>query len=283
MAPVEHDELSRLLAVYSLDALPADEAAVLEDHLAGCPSCQAELQALREVAGLLGSSGASAPEGAWDRIARELSVPPTSTRQSLPVSEAVAPVPLQGAPLQGAPSQGSPGQGAPEQAPQKGPHRWRRPSAWRAAAFGLAAALAVVVGVLSYRVVDLNNRVDQLQSALRSEGTGQLVALALANPDHKSVLLTTKSSSLHALVVVLPDGRAYWVEDDLSALPTSSTYQLWALSSGKVISLGVMGPEPRNVAFLVEVPMTELMVTAEPVGGVPAPTTPVLVSGALSV
>jgi anti-sigma-K factor RskA len=273
MAPVEHDELSRLLAVYSLDALPADEAALLEDHLVGCPSCQTELQALREVAGLLGSSGASAPEGAWDRIARELSVPPTNPRRSLPANEVVAPVA----------SQGAPAEAAPRQAPQNGAHRWRGPPAWRAAAVGLAAALAVVVGVLSYRVVDLNNRVDQLQSALRGEGTAQLVALALANPDHKSVLLTTKSSSLHALVVVLPDGHAYWVEDDLAALPTSSTYQLWALSSGKVVSLGVMGPEPRDVAFLVEVPMTELMVTAEPVGGVPAPTTPVLVSGALSV
>jgi Anti-sigma-K factor rskA/Putative zinc-finger len=264
MAPIEHDELNSLLAVYSLDALPADEAALVEDHLAGCPGCQAELGALREVAGLLGSSGASAPEGGWDRIARELSVPPVSPRQPLPASEVVGPAQLPGAPLPGA-------------------HQRRRPSAWRAGAFGLAAVLAVVVGVLSYRVVDLNNRVDQLQSALRNEGTGQLVALALANPDHKAVLLTTKSSSLHALVVVLPDGHAYWVEDDLSALPASSTYQLWALSSGKAVSLGVMGREPSDVAFLVEVPMTQLMVTAEPVGGVPAPTTPVLVSGALSV
>ena len=93
--------------------------------------------------------------------------------------------------------------------------------------------------------------------------------------------LTTKGSSLHAEVVLLPDGRAYWVDDNLTALPPGHTYQLWALSSGKVVSLGVLGRTPENVAFLVEIPMSELMVTAEPTGGVPAPTTPVLVAGSL--
>jgi anti-sigma-K factor RskA len=72
------------------------------------------------------------------------------------------------------------------------------------------------------------------------------------------------------------------VTDDLGALPPGRTYQLWALSSGKVVSLGVLGRAPQNVAFIVEIPMSELMVTAEPAGGVPAPTTPVLLSGALS-
>jgi hypothetical protein len=60
------------------------------------------------------------------------------------------------------------------------------------------------------------------------------------------------------------------------------TYQLWALTSGKVVSLGVLGPDPRNVPFRVEPAMTLLMVTAEPAGGTPVPTNPVVAQGAVS-
>jgi anti-sigma-K factor RskA len=144
------------------------------------------------------------------------------------------------------------------------------------------AVLLAVLGVLSYRVVNLDNRVGGLQSALAQHGPSQQVALALADPAHQKVQLTAKGSTMRATVVVLPDGRAYWVDDDLSALPPGRTYQLWALASGKVVSLGVMGRSPQNVPFRVERNMTELMVTAEPTGGVPAPTTAVLVAGPVS-
>ena len=139
-----------------------------------------------------------------------------------------------------------------------------------------------LLGVLSYRVVSLDSRVGQLQTALGERGMGQLVALALADPAHRDIELTAKRLPEHARVVVLPDGRAYWVDDNLASLPAGRTYQLWALSSGKVVSLGVLGRAPRDVAFLVEHTMTELMVTAEPAGGAPVPTTPVLVAGPLT-
>jgi anti-sigma-K factor RskA len=86
----------------------------------------------------------------------------------------------------------------------------------------------------------------------------------------------------HAQVVELPDGSAYWVDGNLGALPAGSTCQLWALSSRRVVSLGVLGRSPHNVAFLVEPTMSELMVTAEPAGGTPVPTTAVLVAGPLT-
>ena len=78
MAAIDHAELADLVAVYSLDALPPEEVALVERHLAGCPRCRAELASLREVAGMLGNAGASAPEGTWDRIANELE--PTTGR-----------------------------------------------------------------------------------------------------------------------------------------------------------------------------------------------------------
>jgi Anti-sigma-K factor rskA len=271
MAPINHDEISRLLAVYSLDALPPDEVPEVEDHLADCARCQAELASLRDVAGLLGNSGAVSPEGMWDRIAREIraqTTTATSPASAGPATSAPAPgrQDLTALPAQAGRTAGRP----------------RRQLVWRAAAFGLVAAFLTVVAVLSFRVVNLDNRVNQLQSALAQHGAGQLVALALADPAHRTLELGTKGSSLHAEIVFLPDGRAYWVDDNLGGLPAGHTYQLWALSSGKVVSLGVLGRTPHNVAFVVEAPMTELMVTAEPAGGVPAPTTPVLLAGPLS-
>jgi Anti-sigma-K factor rskA len=267
MPPISHDEMSRLLAVYSLDALPPDEVPEVEDHLADCARCQAELASLRDVAGLLGNSGATSPEGTWDRIANEIwaqtATPASTVVTSLPAS-AERDIPV-----------------APAHTGRTA-RRSRREVVWRSAALGLVAACLAIVAVLSFRVVNLDNRVNQLQSALGQHGAGQLVALALADPAHQSVALTTKGSTSRAEIVFLPDGRAYWVGDNLAGLPPGHTYQLWALSSGKVVSLGVLGREPHNVAFVVEIPMTELMVTAEPVGGVPTPTTPVLVSGPLS-
>jgi anti-sigma factor RsiW len=249
MAVLDHDAVSEMLAIYAVDALPPDEAASVEEHLADCPRCQDELASLREVAALLAVSAVSdagPPAGIWDRIAVDLAASPANP----PPLPAVRPI-------------GSA----------------RRARARRAAAVGLVAALLAVLGVLSYRAVNLDNRVGQLQSALGQHGPSQQVALALADPAHRSVQLTAPSSSAHANVVLLPDGRAYWVDDNLAALPPGRTYQLWALASGKVVSLGVLGRSPENIPFRVERTMTQLMVTAEPTGGVPAPTTAVLMAG----
>ena len=247
MDAVDHTEFAELLAVYSLDALPPDEVSPLESHLADCPRCRAELESLRDVAALLGNSGLSAPQGTWDRIASELGLPPAD--QAVPVLAFQS---------------------------------RRRTPVWRNAALAVAAVVVVVLGLLSYRVVNLDNRVGQLQASLGERGVGQLVTLALENPASREVDLTAKTSPVRAHVVLLPDGTAYWVDDDFAALPAGHTYQLWALASGKVVSLGVLGPAPRDVPFRVEPTMTLLMVTAEPAGGTPVPTTAVVAQGALS-
>ena len=63
-----HDEIEEMLGVYALDALDADERQEIDDHLASCPRCRAELAAHREVAALLGNpvgdAAAVAPDAA---------------------------------------------------------------------------------------------------------------------------------------------------------------------------------------------------------------------------
>ena len=49
-----HDEAVALLGAYALDAVPPEEAVLVAAHVAECPRCTAELDAHREVAGMLG-------------------------------------------------------------------------------------------------------------------------------------------------------------------------------------------------------------------------------------
>jgi hypothetical protein len=121
-----HDQITSLLGAYALDAVDADEAALVEAHLTDCARCRAEVADHREVAALLGHSGTDAPPGVWDRIAGSIDVAPPA-------------IDLQA-------------------------HRRRRRLPLVPAAVGIAAAL--LIAVLGVQVRDQDQRIDHLQTAL---------------------------------------------------------------------------------------------------------------------
>src|ERR1700736_4754845 len=65
-----HEQFADDLALYALDALTGEERAILERHLAGCSSCQGELQQLRGDGALLAIStmGPNPPQRARQRL-----------------------------------------------------------------------------------------------------------------------------------------------------------------------------------------------------------------------
>ncbi|HEX4163366.1 MAG TPA: zf-HC2 domain-containing protein, partial [Acidimicrobiales bacterium] len=69
---ISHEDASELLGAYALDAVDGVERTDLEEHLASCPRCGAELDGLREAAGALGNSVEPPPEELWSRIAAGL-------------------------------------------------------------------------------------------------------------------------------------------------------------------------------------------------------------------
>ncbi|MGA3216518.1 MAG: anti-sigma factor [Acidimicrobiales bacterium] len=140
----------------------------------------------------------------------------------------------------------------------------------------LAAALIVVVGLLAAKVGNLDQRVHNL-------GVQASVSSVLSNPSHETVELTSATHPAWQATVILVHGAGYLINPSMPRLGPSQTFQLWALSRGKVVSLGVLGSHPSAAPIRVEAPMTALMITAEPLGGTPTPTTPVLVRGNLSV
>jgi anti-sigma factor RsiW len=260
---MNHSEIEELLGAYALDAVAADEALAVEEHLATCPRCRSEVASHREVAAMLGNAGGVAPEGLWERIAREIDIEFAATPAIPDLPAARARVVA--------------GSGA---ARARARARWWgvRPLALSLGA--VAAALAVVVGLLSAKVGSLNSQVRTISTALRAGGVAQQAALAAADPKHHSVELRSPVGGSVAALVVLPDGQAYWItQSQLRALPADQTYQLWALVEGRKVSIGLLGSSPKDVPIEVTSNMSTFMVTAEPLGGTVQPTSAIVVQG----
>ena len=251
-----HQEIEELLGAYALDAVDADEAREVEDHLAGCPRCRAEVAEHREVAALLTSGTAVAPPaGVWDKIAADLGDGPP-------------PVPIEVAF----------GRRDPEPVVTAPPRR--------SPLLGLAAAAAIIVIALMAVVLvnqrrDLDDVRDQLAAVGNGPSEGELAAL-LADPDTDVVDLTGDAAGARALIG--EDGNGMLLAAGLPELGADETYQLWGLPEGtdEMVSLGVLGAEPGQAAFHVEDGITTLAISREPEGGSSEPTTDPLVLGTVA-
>jgi hypothetical protein len=146
---------------------------------------------------------------------------------------------------------------------------------------GVAAAVALILGagvaVQSARLSEVGaelaareQQVASLAATLQAEPLDQAVNTALSDPDAQIVSLTADTSFEAMLVVLLPDGTGYVFQSSLDPLPDDSTYQLWAVVDGKVISAGVLGSQPDVVPFHLDPQGLEgLVITQEEAGGVP--------------
>jgi anti-sigma factor RsiW len=243
---LSHEELKSLLAASALNALPSDEADQLDRHLQRCSHCRAELVEFEASASLLAGPSLPPPEGLWEEISRTIGQP---AGEEMPVSLRRV-VRRRNKFIQG----------------------------WTFLATGAVAA-AIVLAVWG---VGLHGQVNRLKSASISSQLQTAVSSALASPDRHLVDLRATGGNQVAQAVITTNGTAFLVAKSLPALSAGQTYQLWANSAGKAVSLGVLGQNPAVTVFRFEPHMTELMLTAEPSGGVPAPTTPVIASGAIS-
>ena len=299
---MNHAEIEELLGAYALDATTAEERAQVEAHLAECPSCRAEVTAHLEVAALLGTAGTGAPTGLWEKIAASLASQPGGAQAEAPeppalpppVTGAVSihrapagapappaqavPAPAQAVAAPAPPAQAPPAQAVPAPAPAPLRPRAGRRLASVVSAVAIAAAALVVLGIELGR---LHSQVQTLKSQVAAQDLKGSEVAANAAP-HVTVDLALANRQPAATVVVTPSGGAYWEWSSLRNLPASQTYQLWGLVRGKPVSLALVGAKPDTISFFRLQPQaTVLMVTAEPEGGVPSPTTPVLAQGAV--
>ena len=247
-----HDEIKSLLGVFALDAVEGGVREELSVHLLGCEECRLEVQQHHEVASLLAVSAGddvvlgelSAP--LWNRIAQSIAVAPVVQIDA-----------------------------------QRGARTARQRRLLRLVS---AAAALLLVGVvaLQVQVGRLNTHVNALTTALLAGTASNELAQTLRGTNHVVISLNTIHGVAQASVVVRSDGLAFFVNNSLPALNRSSTFQLWALSRGKIVSLGVLGSAPHVVTFRFERPMTTIMINVEPVGGTSQPTTAVIAQGVVA-
>lgn len=245
--PLTCDSAADLLGVYALDALDADEANLVRDHLQRCPRCSQEVDQHRESIVMLAGGGGPAPERLWDRIASSIGA-------------------------DAGPSSAPP----PPRLATAARRRQNRVKPIWAGAVAVAAALTAVVGLQTVRVDQLNHRVNQLATAARQTGGFQGLAAALVDPSARHYTLTSTSPARQPLgqLIILPSGSSYLVGSRLPQLTSDSTYQLWSMLNGRAVSVGLLGAHPDTAAFTVDpsVPTAAYLVTVEPAGGVVAPT-----------
>jgi anti-sigma-K factor RskA len=255
---MSHEEISGLLGAFALDAVEEDERDLIEEHLASCPRCRAEVDAHRDVAAALGNSVEPLPVGLWSSIVDRLPERHDAQRPPMP---RLVPAGVDGG--RGQPTSGS------------------RPARRRMMVLGsVAAAVAVLASVLGFKLVRADDQVSHLQQAAISAQPNAIEA-ALETPGHRVVNLLDSSHRQLAQFVIVPDGRGYLVSSRLPSLGAGDTYQLWGIVGNQPISLGLMGQSPDLVTFTLAgsaVP-ARLAITVEPAGGAVVPTGSMVATG----
>jgi anti-sigma-K factor RskA len=265
-----HETLQELASLYALEALTPDERAEFDAHMSGCPTCRAEVAALRPVTAALAHA-----------------VPQTDTPASLRAR--VIRRATGGEPVAADVRQSHARTAAPPKA------------AWLLIAASLVAAVAL--GAYSIRlrsrIADLDSRLQQalmqrslaerqIADARRSALDAQLQLAVLAAPDLVRVDLIGQSKAPGA------SGRAFWsrsrgmvfTASNLPSLPAGRVYQVWVLTAaGPPISVGLLPASPTADSTVVfetapDIPQpAQVAVSDEPTGGVPAPTGAIWLAG----
>ena len=226
---VDHSEIQELLGAYSLNAVDATEAAVVEAHVEDCYECREELAQHREVASAALCDRGFAPAQLWETIVSR--IPDVSAPGERPIVE------------------------QPDAVVVRLRRNWRRPMA-------AAAAVVFIMGatvVQSVRLGDANSeltaeraKVAALTEQVERPPLDLAASQALATTASRQLLLGSEVNESNAIIVLMPDGTGYLTEHTLWPLPPDRTYQLWAIVDGKVISAGILGSDPGMVPFRID-------------------------------
>jgi anti-sigma-K factor RskA len=272
---MSHEEATALLASYALDAVSTHEHDQIESHLAECPRCRSELDGYREVAAAMGNSVEPLPEGLWSSIAARLPERPHRHKDTPPMPRLVP---------------ADTHSDANTDIPVLPPRRQRFAKGPIGTIGSIAVAAAAVATVFGIGLVRSQNTVNHDNTLITRQATA--IAQANSHPRTQSALQAALHTKGHKVVnlangqavlatfVVLPDGRGFLQSSTLPSLAANQVYQLWGIVGQQPISLGLLGPAPKQSAFtMAGATPSHLSVTVEPAGGAVAPSGPIVASG----
>jgi anti-sigma-K factor RskA len=276
------EELLELAAGYALGATSDEETAAVEQALPHSPTLAAEVASFRDLTVQLARSRAVRPSAATrDRLLQR--VRETPQRGDAGGSDAGGGDPKV-VPITAAPTA------------VRQDVRRRAPRTWGFVA-AIAASLLLAAGL------GLENL--RLRRALEERGARLAQATAEAKQRERQlddVLLAEKdlyvAQMKSADTVRGPGIQFFWNAKQQRAMlhafrlqpaPRGRSYQLWLIADGKPVSAAVFNSEPDGHALVddIKVPptpngVTQVLLTEEPAGGSPQPTTKPFIGGTLS-
>ncbi|MER6748381.1 anti-sigma factor [Streptomyces fungicidicus] len=239
-----------LTGAHALHALPDDERAAFERHLADCEPCARETAELHATAARLGLAVATAPRPAMrEEVLRRI----TAVRQQPP---------------------------GPPAAPRRARAALR---AHRLSRWALAACLAAAAALGGTAVWQYERAEDAQRQARRAEqGTAEIAAV-LAAPDATTRAAALGDGATGTVVVSRERDEAVFVASGMARPPAGKVYQLWYDDGGTMRSAGLMDPGRADQAVLMEGAVdgaSAMGITVEPEGGSRRPTSdPVALMG----
>jgi anti-sigma-K factor RskA len=283
---MSHDEYKEMLAEHALGALDAAEARALDEHLAACDACRAELSQWLDTTATLAYSV-------------KLTEPPPALRSRL-----LENVRAKGAQTSGSTTKTS-GEAHSETATTAAISSAaatkptanvvsiseRKRSSWSAfQKFGaLAASLAFIAFLITLFFLWNRNRAMQaemarmnrdLQSTQEQLNREREISGMFTAPDTRVATLTGTEMAPRARARLAYNnaGSAMMIVDQLPLAPAGMDYQIWFIADGKPMPGGVFKPDATGHAEMRDhVPASArtaaaFAVTLEPQGGTSAPT-----------
>ncbi|MFQ6142390.1 anti-sigma factor domain-containing protein [Streptomyces seoulensis] len=235
-------DLHSMTGAYALHALPDDERAAFERHLAGCASCAQEVAEFAATAArlALASSAPARPEmreRVLHRIGTVRQVPPSA---------------------------------APLERVRRGAARGRGAARW-----ALAACVAAATAFGGTAAWQYERAQDARHDAARAERQAEQVAGVLAAPDARTRSVRVAGGA-GTLVVSAGRDRAVFMASGMPEPPSGKVYQLWFDDGGTMRSAGLMDPGRSTQTVLMRGAVdgaSGVGITVEPAGGSRRPTT----------
>ena len=238
-------DVHALAGAYALDALPDDERAFFERHLAQCDACRQEVDELTETAAFLGTAVAQDP-------------PPELRARILAAADVTRQLPP-----------------APETVVAGHPSWWQ--SARQRVLVPVAACLALVVVALTAVTLNTTRELDRTQAQ-----TAALMSVLRAEDLQTADLDGTVPARF---MFSASQDQGVLMANDIAAPGADKTYELWLIHNGTPVPAGLFDPDEHGTAVASVdgvVRGAELVaVTIEPAGGSPKPTGSILASAEL--
>jgi anti-sigma-K factor RskA len=261
MSDAPRNPIEELIDLYALGALEPDEMALVEEHLAQSPRARALLAESKQVVAALAWTPEQhdPPAGAYERF-RQRVAPTAATTQAAPQRVTSPPAPA------------APGFWPRLRALFAPQQRW-----------GLAFAAVMLVIALGVGGWNLSLRRQVIDLSASATQYRELTAL-LSEPATRLVALKGDGQTARTQLLINPERhQGYLVTAGLTALPANQSYQLWMISDGHPLSMGVFATDAQgNAAVLMaNLPAAGSQnlfgITIEPAGGSEQPTsTPIL-------